>query len=72
MSVEGVPNWGGNPIGPREYIYDTENFQGIAVYKGGVPGDLGTGIGSRGGAIELRPRWPEENFGADLTMGLGS
>lgn len=72
MSVEGVPNWGGNPIGPREYIYDTENFQGIAFYKGGVPGDLGTGIGSRGGAIELRPRWPEEHFGADLTMGLGS
>ncbi|HAA05323.1 MAG TPA: TonB-dependent receptor, partial [Syntrophobacteraceae bacterium] len=26
MSVEGVPNWGGNPIGPREYIYDTENW----------------------------------------------
>jgi hypothetical protein len=46
MTVEGVPNWGGNPIGPRDYIYDTENFQGIAVYKGATPADLGTGVGA--------------------------
>lgn len=31
ISVEGVPNWGANPIGPREYNYDMENMQGIAV-----------------------------------------
>jgi len=72
MTVEGVPNWGGNPIGPRDYLYDTENFESIAVYKGAVPADLGTGVGARGGAIELRPRWPEQTFGADFSQGFGA
>ncbi len=71
MTVMGVPNWGGNPIGPRDYIYDTENFESIAVYKGSVPADLGTGVGARAGAIELRPRWPEKEFGAYLSQGIG-
>ena len=71
MTVEGIPNWGGNPMGPREYIYDTENFQGIAVYKGAIPADLGTGVGARGGAIELKPRWPEQKFGLDFSQGIG-
>jgi len=71
MTVAGVPNYGGNPMGPREYLYDMENFESIAVYKGAVPADLGTGVGARGGAIELRPRWPEEEMGADISQGLG-
>ena len=50
MTVAGVPNYGGNPMGPREYLYDMENFENIAVYKGAVPADLGTGVGARGGA----------------------
>jgi len=72
LTVEGVPNWGGNPIGPREYLYDTENLESISVYKGAVPADLGTGVGSRGGAIELKPRWPEEKFGLQLNQGLAT
>lgn len=72
MTVEGVPNWGGNPMGPREYIYDTENFESIAVYKGAVPADFGTGVGARGGAIELKSRWPEDKFRFDLSQGIGS
>jgi iron complex outermembrane receptor protein len=72
MTVAGVPNYGGNPMGPREYIYDTENFDSIAVYKGAVPADLGTGVGARGGAVELRPKWPEEEFGVSLSQGIGT
>jgi iron complex outermembrane receptor protein len=72
MTVAGVPNWGGNPMGPREYIYDTENFESIAVYKGAVPADLGTGVGARGGAIELRPRWPEPEPGAEIRQSFGA
>jgi iron complex outermembrane receptor protein len=72
LTVEGVPNYGGNPIGPREYLYDTENMQSISVYKGAVPADLGTSVGSRGGAIELKPRWPEEKFSFDVSQGYGS
>ncbi len=71
MTVEGVPNYGGNPMGPRAYIYDTENLESIAVYKGAVPGDLGTGVGDRGGAIELRPRWASDKFGFEFSQGAG-
>jgi iron complex outermembrane receptor protein len=72
MTVAGVPNYGGNPMGPREYLYDTENFDSIAVYKGAVPADLGTGVGARGGAVELRPRWPKQEFGMSLSQGIGT
>lgn len=72
MTVEGVPNYGGNPMGPRAYIYDSENFQSIAVYKGAVPSDLGVGVGNRGGAIELRPLWAEEKFSLKASQTLGS
>lgn len=72
LTVEGVPNYGGNPIGPRDYLYDLENINTIAVYKGAVPADIGTGVGSRGGAIELRPDWPHEKFGAQLSQSAGS
>lgn len=72
MTVEGIPNYGGNPMGPREYIYDTENFESIAVYKGTVPADLGTGVGARGGAVELRSRWPEKEYGLDFSQGFGA
>jgi len=72
LSILGVPNYGGNPIGPRDYVYDMENFDSVAVYMGAVPSDLGVGIGSRGGAIELRPYWPQEDFGAKISASYGS
>jgi len=72
LTVEGVPNYGGNPIGPRDYLYDLENINTIAVYKGAVPADIGTGVGSRGGAIELRPDWPHEKLGAQLSQSAGT
>lgn len=72
LTVVGIPNYGGNPIGPRDYLYDLENMGSLAVYKGAVPADIGTGVGSRGGAIELRPDWPHETFGARLSQGIGS
>ena len=72
LTVEGVPNYGGNPIGPRDYLYDMENMSGIAVYKGAVPANIGAGVGTRGGALELKPNWPKEKFGAELSQAGGS
>lgn len=72
LTVEGIPNYGGNPIGPRVYIYDLENFESIAVYKGAIPADLGSGIGNRGGALELRPLWAEKDFGVKVAQSLGT
>jgi iron complex outermembrane receptor protein len=72
MTVQGVPNYGGNPIGPRAYIYDLENFESIAVYKGAIPVDLGAGVGNRAGLIELRPKWADEKFGFKLKGAYGN
>ncbi|QGU32233.1 TonB-dependent receptor [Thermochromatium tepidum] len=71
LTVEGVPNYGGNPIGPRDYLYDLENIESISVYKGATPADIGTGVGTRGGAIVLHPKWPGEEAGAKLNQRLG-
>lgn len=72
LTVEGVPNYGGNPIGPRDYLYDMENMNSISLYKGGIPANIGTGIGARGGAIELHPKWAQKEFGASISQSLGS
>ncbi|MGQ9648081.1 MAG: TonB-dependent receptor plug domain-containing protein [Thermodesulfobacteriota bacterium] len=66
MSIEGIPIYGGNPIGPRAYVLDLENFESIAVYKGAVPADLGPGSGTRGGTLQLRPLWASDKFGVTL------
>lgn len=72
LTVEGIPNYGGNPIGPRDYLYDMENMDSISVYKGGVPSDIGTGVGSRGGAITLHPKWAQKAFGFEVSQSIGS
>ncbi|MDD3343340.1 MAG: TonB-dependent receptor [Sulfurospirillaceae bacterium] len=72
LTVEGIPNYGGNPIGPRDYLYDMENMESLSVYKGAVPADIGTGVGSRGGAITLHPKWAAKEFGVDIAQSIGS
>lgn len=72
MTVQGIPNYGANPIGPRAYIYEMANFSSIALYKGAVPASLGTGVGNRGGAIELRPKWASEKFGFEFAQSVGN
>lgn len=71
MSIEGIPIYGGNPIGPRAYVLDLENFESIAVYKGAVPADLGPGAGTRGGTLQLRPLWASDKPGVALKQSLG-
>ncbi len=72
MSVEGVPNYGGNPMGPRDYIYNMQNFKAIKVYESAVPASLGTGVGNRGGAIELVPLWSLKKTQFTTTQTFGS
>ncbi|NAZ30150.1 MAG: TonB-dependent receptor [Caldimicrobium sp.] len=72
LTVQGIPNYGANPIGPRSYVYDLENFESIAVYKGAIPADFGVGVGNRAGAIELRPAWAKEKTGITLSQSFGS
>lgn len=71
LTVLGVPNYGGNPIGPRSYLYDLENFESIALYKGAIPESLATGVGTRGGLVELRPKWPGKKPGLEASLLYG-
>lgn len=72
MTVSGVPNYGGNPMGPRDYIYDMENMETVSLYKGSAPANLGTGVGDRGGAIELEPLWAQKERRATFDQSVGS
>ena len=72
MAIEGIPIYGGNPIGPRTYVLDLENFESIAIYKGAVPSDLGPGAGTRGGAVQLRPLWARDSAHLEFKQAFGS
>ncbi len=72
LTIDGIPNYGIMPIGPRDYIYDTENFQEIKVYSGAVPSDLMSGSGNRGGAIEIKIKEPSDKTGIYFKQSLGS
>lgn len=72
MTVSGVPNYGGNPMGPREYIYDMEDIETVSLYKGSTPANLSTGVGNRGGAIELEPLWAKKERSVAVSQSLGS
>lgn len=72
LTVEGIPNYGGNPIGPRDYLFDMENMDSVSLYKGIIPADIGTGVGCRGGVVLLSPRWPGIEGGAALSQTAGA
>jgi iron complex outermembrane receptor protein len=69
ITIEGIPTTGG-PL--RHYIYDLENVESISIYKGAIPPDFGTGVGNRGGAINLKPLWAEEKFDLKFSQSGGS
>jgi len=72
ITVEGMPDYGIMPIGPRESIFDTENLKGVALYQGASPTALGTGNGNKGGSIELYFRRPEERPGISFRQAFGT
>jgi iron complex outermembrane receptor protein len=72
LTVEGIPNYGIMPIGPRDYIYDTENFDKIKVFSGSIPSDLMSGSGNRGGAIEGSIRRASNDFHISFDQNFGS
>jgi len=72
MTIEGIPNYGVMPIGPRDYLYDTENIQSISVYKGSVPAHVLSATGNKGGVIRLALKRPDEEPGITFRQSLGS
>ncbi len=72
MALEGLPNYGIMPIGPRDDIYDLENLEAAGLYKGAAPLSLGTGSGNRGGTVALTYRRPAATFKLDCRQQLGN
>lgn len=72
MTVVGIPIYDGNPVGPRPYIIYLENLKSMAVYKGAIPFELGTGVGSRGGSLNLKAKRAEEKTAVLFKQSLGS
>ncbi len=72
MAVNGIPNYGIMPIGPREDIYDMENMESISIYKGATPSDMNTGTGNRGGSVDLTFRKPLDKLSASIKEAFGS
>jgi iron complex outermembrane receptor protein len=72
ITVEGMPNYGIMPIGPRESTFDTENVRSVSLFQGASPTALGTGNGNKGGSIELYFRRPEESPGIEFRQALGT
>lgn len=71
VTIDGVPNYGIMPVGARDDVYDVENIQNIALYKGAVPIDVLAATGNRGGTIDINLRGPEEKMGFDTNQSLG-
>ena len=72
MTVEGIPNYGVMPIGPRDYLYDMENIGSVSVYKGVIPSGVFSATGNKGGVMRLDFKRPEEEFGVTAKQSAGS
>mgnify|MGYP006283169495 CR=1 FL=1 len=72
MTVEGIPNYGIMPIGPRDYLYDMENIGSVSLYKGAIPADVFSATGNKGGVIRLDFKRPGKDAGVTLRQSVGS
>jgi len=72
MTVEGIPNYGVMPIGPRDYLYDMENIGSVSVYKGVIPSGVFSATGNKGGVIRMDFKRPEPDFGVTAKQSAGS
>lgn len=62
MTMEGIPNYGIMPIGPRETMYDMENINSVTFHKGAIPVDVIAGTGNKGGVMALSLKQPRDSF----------
>jgi len=71
LTMDGIPNYGIFPIGPRDELYDMDNMESISVYKGAIPSDLGTATGNKGGVIEMKHRKPADKRAFEFSQSFG-
>ncbi len=72
MTIEGIPLYSIRPIGPRVDIMDLENVAFLDFFRGAQSPKNHTGVGSRGGLIDLRWMHPADRFTTSLQSRAGS
>ena len=72
ITIEGVPNYGVSPIGPREDVFDKENLGSVSFYKGAIPADVFSASGNRGGSADVSFRRSSKNTGLEFLQSIGS
>ncbi len=72
LTLEGIPVYAIRPIGPRVDIVDLENIETLDFYRGAQSPKNHTGVGSRGGLIDLRWRRPSDTSSTTIQSRLGS
>lgn len=71
ISLEGVSSYAIRPIGPRQGIYDLENFETIEHYNGALNPDAGSGVGSKAGLVNLIFKRPSAKTKGELSLTTG-
>lgn len=72
ITIEGVPNYGVSPIGPREDVFDKENLGSVSFYKGAIPADVFSASGNRGGSADVSFRRSSRNMGVEFLQSNGT
>ena len=70
-NYNGVPNYSIRPIGPRDGIYDLENIEKIEHYKGAISPKNGTGVGNKGGLVNIITQEAANKAGAKISVSAG-
>ncbi len=71
LSIEGIPSYSIRPIGPRVDIVDLENVASLDFYRGAQSPKNHSGVGSRGGLIDLVWRKPQKETALDARSRFG-
>ena len=70
-TLEGVPVYSIRPIGPRDGIYDLENIETIELSNGGLSPQNASGIGSKGGLVNLVVKKAQDKEGVTFGSRMG-
>jgi iron complex outermembrane recepter protein len=70
-NYNGVANYSIRPIGPRDGIYDLENVQRVEHYNGAISPQNSTGVGGKGGLVNIITQEPRNEGGGKISLSGG-
>lgn len=72
QTINGLPIMSPMGHGIMGNLIDTSNLHSLSLYKGAMPADVGFGVGTTAGALDLNIEAPAETFGAAVEQKVGS